>query len=84
MLDDAFEVGIAGAELASEPVAAALGDFLAVDKNVELAGAAWSANRLNIEALLDEGHETRDLEAVVVSGGAVNDFDFHWRTLRAA
>jgi len=27
--------------------------------------------------LLDEGHETRDLSFVVLSGRAVDDFDLH-------
>lgn len=77
LLDDAFEVGIAGAEFAREPVAASRGDGLAVGEHVELTGLARSAHGLNAEAILDEGRETRDLGSVVVSGRAVNDFDFH-------
>jgi hypothetical protein len=77
LVDDAIEVGVAGAKLARDEVAAALGHLLAVRDHVELAGGAGCADRINSEALLDEGHETRDLSLVIVSGGAVNDLDLH-------
>lgn len=77
LVDDGVEVGVAGAEFAGDEIAAASGDFFAVDDDVELAGATGRANGIDAEALLDKGRETRDLRAVVVSRGAVNNFDFH-------
>jgi hypothetical protein len=50
---------------------------LAVCEHVELASFAGCTDGFNAEAILDEGSETRDLGGVVVSGRAVNDFDFH-------
>jgi xanthine/CO dehydrogenase XdhC/CoxF family maturation factor len=76
-LDHAFEIGIASAKAARKPVSTALGDPLAISENLELTGAPRISDSLNAEALLDEGHETRDLSAVVVSGGAMNDLDLH-------
>ncbi|GEM_PF-5260385 len=77
-LDHAFEIGIAGAKAARKPVSPALGDFLAIGEDLELTGAPRLSDSLNAEALLDEGHETRDLGVVVVSGGAMNDLDLHF------
>lgn len=77
MIDDGVEVGISGAELAREPVSAAGGNFFAVGEHVELTGIAWREDWVDAEPFLDEGRETRDLRGVVVSGGTVNDFDFH-------
>jgi len=82
LFDDGVGIGVAGAEFAGDEVAAARGDRFAVDDHVELAGFAGSANRINAEAILDEGRETRDLRGIVVSSGAVHDFDFHSVLLR--
>lgn len=76
-LDHAVQISIAGAEAACEPVPATLGNFHAVSEHVELPSLAGSANRFDVQALLDAGRETRDLRLVVLSRGAVNDFDFH-------
>ena len=77
LLDNAIEVGIASAEFLREPVAAPGGNFFAVGEYVELACFAGREDRVDAQPFLDEGRETRDLRGVVVSGGAVNDFDFH-------
>ena len=77
LLDHAIEIGIAGTKAASEPVPAALGNSLAVSDHLELTGLTRRKHGFNVEALLDEGHETRDLGFVVLSRWAVNDLDLH-------
>jgi hypothetical protein len=77
LLDYTFEIGIAGAEDSCEPVATALGDRFAVGDHVELSDLAGLKDGFHAEALFDQGHETRDLGLVVVSRGAVDDFDLH-------
>ena len=77
LLDHAIEIGIAGAKLSREKVSAALGDLLAVRDHLELAGLTRCNHGINAKALLDEGHETRDLGFVVLSRRAVNDLDVH-------
>ena len=69
--------GIAGAKAPCEPVPAALGDPLAVSDDLELTGLPRHNDGFNVEALLDKGHETRDLGLVVLSRRAVNDLDLH-------
>jgi len=58
-------------------LAAALGDRFAVGDHVELSDLAGLKDGFHAEALFDQGHETRDLGLVVVSRGAVDDFDLH-------
>ena len=77
LLDHAIEVGIAGAEASCEPVSTALSNPLAVGDNLELTGLPRRKDGFNVEALLDEGRETRDLGLVVLSCRAVNDLDLH-------
>ena len=76
-LDHAVEIGIAGAKTPRKPVPAAPGDRLAVREHVELTSRARRTDGVNVQAFLDEGHETRDLGAVVLSRRAMNDFDLH-------
>jgi hypothetical protein len=78
LLDHAIEIGITRAETTRQPVSTALGNLLAVSDYRELAGPTRRERRFNAEALLDEGHETRDLGLVVLSRRAVNDLDFHF------
>ena len=82
LLDHLIEVGIAGAETAREPVSATPGNLLAVGEHFELSCLAGDHGGCDSEILLDEGHETRDLGLVILSGGAVDDFDFHGRPPR--
>ena len=77
LLDHAIEIRIAGPKLPSEPVPTAFGDSLAIRDHLELTGLARCNHRFKVEALLDEGHETRDLGLVVLSRRAVYDFDLH-------
>ena len=77
LLDYAFEIGITGPKAACQPVSTALGDLLAVGKNLELTVLTRCKKGFNAEAIFDEGHETRDLGFVVLSGWAVNDLDLH-------
>jgi hypothetical protein len=77
LLDHAVEIGITGAKAPGEPVPTALGNPLAVSDDLELTGLARHRDSINVEALLDEGHETRDLGLVVLSCRAVNDLDLH-------
>jgi len=77
LLDHAIDIGVAGAKAPREPVPAALGYPLSVSDNLELTGLTRRKDGFNVEAILDEGHETRDLGFVVLSRRAVNDLDFH-------
>jgi len=77
LLDHSIEIWIAGAKAPGQPVATPLSDPLAVSDNLELAGLARRKDGFNVEALLNEGHETRDLGLVVLSCRAVNDLDLH-------
>lgn len=76
-VDDRSEIGVAGAKATRKKVAATCGDGLAVGEHVELSGLTRRDDSVDAQALLDEGHETRDLGAVVLSRRAMNDFDFH-------
>jgi hypothetical protein len=76
-LDHAIEIAIAAAKSPCEPVPTSFGDTLAVRDHVELTGGTSRTDGFNAQALLDEGHETRDLGLVVLSRRAVNDFDLH-------
>jgi len=77
LLDHAIEIGIAGAKAPCELVSTALGYPLAVSDNLELTGLTRRNDGFNVEAILNEGHETRDLGFVVLSRRAVNDLDLH-------
>ena len=77
LLDYAIEIRIASAKAPRDPVPAALGDPLAVSDDLELTGLSRRNDDFNVEALLDKGHETRDLGLVVLSCRAVNDLDLH-------
>ena len=73
------EVGVSCAEAPRQEISAPLGDRLSVNDDVELPFCSRFEQRLNAELVFDHGHETRDLGAIVLSGGAVNDLDFHVR-----
>jgi hypothetical protein len=77
LLDHAIEIGIARAKASCEPTPAALCNHLAVSNNLELTSLPSCNDGFNVEALLDEGHETRDLCLVVLSCRAMYDFDLH-------
>ena len=77
LLDHSIQIRIPRAKFAREPIPAALGNLLAVRNHLELTSLPRRKDGVNPQALLDEGHETRDLDLVVLSGGAVHDFHFH-------
>ena len=77
LLDHTFEIRIAGAKAPCEPAPTALGNPLAVSDHLELTELTGRNDGFNAEALLDEGHETRDLGLVVLSRRAVNDLNLH-------
>ena len=77
LLDHTFEIRVAGSKAPCEPVPTALGNPLAVSDHLELTGLTRRNDGFNVEALFDEGHETRDLGLVVLSRRAVNDLDLH-------
>ena len=77
MLDHTIEIRIAGSKSPREPISTALGNTLAVRDHLELRGLTRRNDGFDVQALLDEGRETRDLGIVVLSGRAVNDFDLH-------
>jgi hypothetical protein len=77
LLNHFLQIWITGPKAPREPVSAALGNSFAVRYHVELASLTGCAGRVNIQALLDQGHETRDLGTVVLSRWTVNDFDLH-------
>jgi len=77
LFDHAIEIGITCAKLLCEPVAATLGNYFAVRDYLELTRLTRRKHGINSQSLFDEGHETRDLNLVVLSRWTVNDFDFH-------
>ncbi len=82
LLDHAIQIGIARTKPSREPVPAALCNPLAVSNNLELTSLPRCSDGFDVEALLDEGHETRDLGLVILSGRAVNNLDLHLRSKR--
>jgi hypothetical protein len=83
LLNHAIEIGIACSKFPCEPVPTSLGNSFAVREHLELTGLTRRNDRVNTQAFLDEGHETRDLDLVVLSGRAMNDFNPH-ETLQSA
>jgi hypothetical protein len=77
LFDNAVEFGIPGAETAREPIATARGNGFAVHDHIELASRTGYFDGFDTQALLDEGHETRDLGFIVASRRTMNDLDFH-------
>jgi hypothetical protein len=77
LLDHAVEIGIARAKAPCNPVPTALGNSLAINENLKLTRIPRLNDSFNIEALLYEGHETRDLGLIVLSCRAMNDLDLH-------
>ena len=77
LLDHTFEIRIAGTKASCEPVPTALGNPFAVGDHLELTGLTRRKDGFNAEARFDKGHETRDLDLVVLSSRTVNDFDLH-------
>jgi hypothetical protein len=53
LIDQAIEIGIAGAKAPRKPVSPALGDPLTISHNLELACLPRLKHGFNIEALLD-------------------------------
>jgi hypothetical protein len=78
LLDHVIEVGIAGAKATRDPVATTFGNLLAVGNHLKLTGLPGHEDGVDVEALLDQGHETRDLGFIVPSRRTVNDLDVHW------
>lgn len=90
-LNHVVQIGIASAEASGEPISTAPGNLLAVGNYVKLTSLSRANHGYDAEALVYEGHETRDLGFVVLSGRAGNDFDLHsvlelvrWPTYRSA
>ena len=77
LLNHFFQVWITGPKAPREPVSATLSNPFTVRYNVELASLTRCADGVNVQALFDQGHETRDLGTVVLSRWAVNDFNLH-------
>jgi hypothetical protein len=77
LLDQAIEIGVAGAKAPREPVPTSLGNSFAVCDHIELTGLTRGDDGVNVQALFDKGRETRDLGTVVLSRWAMNDFDLH-------
>lgn len=78
VLDDGLELGIASPEFPREPVSASLGNSLAVGDHLELTCPARPHDGVNVEVLLDQGHETRGLGFVTLSYRAVDDLNLHF------
>ena len=70
-------LGIACTEAASEPITATMNECFIIGAHVELPGCAGREHDIDMEALLDEGRETRSLGFIVLSGGAVVNLDLH-------
>ena len=73
----AIQIGITGAETPGEPVTAALGNGFSISDYIELTRVAGCNYRVNAQALLDHGHETRDLGLIVPSSWAGTYFNLH-------
>jgi len=79
---EALQVREPGAEQASrDRVAAAGGDQLVIDVDVELAGPAGDDIGFETEAFFDEGDETRRLGLGALSSGAGDDTNVHRASL---
>jgi len=78
LFDHAIEIGITAAKAPCKPVPAALCNPFAVRDHHELTRLTRCNDSVNVQALLDEGRETRDLGLVVLSRRTVNDFDLHF------
>jgi hypothetical protein len=78
VLDHTIKIGIASPKPSSEPVPTALGNPLTVSNYLELTGLTGCNHCINVEVLLDEGHETRDLSLVILSRWAVDDLNLHF------
>jgi hypothetical protein len=77
LIYNAVEIGISGAKASREPVSTTYGNGLPIGDHFKLTPGAVCNHRAHAEALLDEGHETRDLGFVIASSGAGNDLDLH-------
>jgi hypothetical protein len=77
LINYAIQVRIAGAKASGEPVAAALGYWLAVGQHFKLTGLARRNHGVNAEPLFNHGRETRSLGLVVSSSGAGEYLNFH-------
>ena len=76
LVDHVVEVGTACPKAPSEPVPATRG-IPCRPRSRRTAPARRAGSPLDVKALLDEGHETRDLGSVVLSRRAVHDLDLH-------
>lgn len=76
-LDYAIKIGIADAETTRKKVSPTPGNPLPIREHVELTCITRNTDSVNIQALLDKGHETRDLVVVVLSRRTMNDLDLH-------
>jgi hypothetical protein len=83
LLHHALEFGISRAKLPREPVPTSLDNSFPVRYHLELTRFARRQHGFNTQPLLDQGHETRDLDLVVLSSRAVHDFYLH-RVLQSA
>jgi hypothetical protein len=77
LINYAIPVRIAGAKASGEPVAAALGYWLAVGQHFKLAGFAGRNHGVNAEPLFNHGRETRSLGFIVSSRWAGTYLNFH-------
>src|ERR1700749_4530208 len=57
----AIQIGITGAKTPGEPVTAPLSDCFSISDHFKLTRVAGCNYRFNAQALLNHGHETRDL-----------------------
>lgn len=77
-LNHALQIGITRTEPARQPVSLSLGDSPAIGNHLKLTDVTGSNNGGNTEALLYEGHETRDLSFVVLSGRTGDYLNVHY------
>ena len=81
---NAIQVGIPRAKFPRDEIPPALRNFLSVHQHIKLAGAARREHRINPQALLDKGHETRDLSSIVRSSRAMHNFYSHSFSIQRA
>ena len=84
LLNHMIKIWVSGAKAPCKPVSTPLGNSHAVGDHLKLTSLAERHHGINAEALLNEGHETRDLGFVVLSRRARNYLDLHCSVLRFA
>jgi hypothetical protein len=77
LINHLVKIGIACAKAPGEPVSTTFGDSLSVSQHLKLTGLAGRDHGISTKPLFYQGHETRDLGFIVLSGRAGTYLNFH-------